>query len=92
MATCPSIQLPALLFALCFIRFVFVVRSCLSGEPKQNLGRGLIDHKQFQAPSPPPPPPPNNFIDGRPKAALLLSVFDGFRCSVPLLVVVLVIY
>ena len=23
-------------FCLCFIRFVFVVRSCFSGEPKQN--------------------------------------------------------
>ena len=32
-ATCPSI--PALRFAFClyFIRFVFVVRSCFSGEP-----------------------------------------------------------
>ena len=47
-ATCPSI--PAARFAsrLCFIRFVFVVRSyvvVLSGEPMQKQGGGLIDRK-----------------------------------------------
>ena len=35
-ATCLSIQLPALLLCLYFMRFVFDVRSCFSGEPKQN--------------------------------------------------------
>ena len=35
----------------CFIRFVFLVRSCyFSGEPKQKQGRGLVDHKLVQAP------------------------------------------
>ena len=40
----------------------------------------------------PPPPPPSNFIAGRPKAALLFWFFDGFRCGVPLFVVIFVIY
>ena len=42
-----------------FLLFVVV----LSGDPKQNQGRGLVDRKLVQAPS--------NFIAGRPKAALL---------------------
>ena len=50
-----------------FLLFVVV----LSGEPKQNQGRGLVDRKLVQAPS--------NFIAGRPKAALLFWFFDGFR-------------
>ena len=33
--------------------------------------------------------PPSNFIAGRPNAALLFWFFDGFRCGVPLFVVVL---
>ena len=41
-------QLPALLY-VCFIRFVFVVHSCFSGEPIQNQGQGLVDHKLVQA-------------------------------------------
>ena len=36
--------------------------------------------------------PPSNFIAGRPKAALLLWFFGGFRCGVPLFIVMLVIY
>ena len=43
--------------------FVLIV---LSYEPRQNQGRGLVDHKLVKA-----PPPPSNFIAGRPKAALL---------------------
>ena len=35
---------------------------------------------------------PSNFIAGRPKAALLFWFFGGFRCSVPLFIVMLVIY
>ena len=69
-----------LAFCLCFIRFVFV----LSGEPKQNQGRGLVDRKLVQAPS--------NFIAGRPEAALLFWFFGGFRCGDPLFVVNHVIY
>ena len=48
-------QLPALLFVC--VLLVFVVRRCLSGEPKQNQGRGLVDRKLVQGPSPPPIPP-----------------------------------
>ena len=34
----------------------------------------------------------NNFIAGRPKAALLFWFLTGFRCGVPLFIVILVIY
>ena len=34
----------------------------------------------------------NFFIAGRPKAALLFWFFGGFRCGVPLFIVMLVIY
>ena len=33
-----------------------------------------------------------NFIAGHPKAALLFWFFGGFRCGVPLFIVMLVIY
>ena len=56
----------------------------LSEEPRQNQGRGLVDRKLVKAPS--------NFIAGRPKAALLFWFFGGFRCGVPLFIVMLVIY
>ena len=36
--------------------------------------------------------PPSSFIAGRPKAALLFWFFGGFRCGVPLFVVMLVIF
>ena len=36
--------------------------------------------------------PPNNFIAGRPMAALLFWIFGDFRCGVPLFIVILVIY
>ena len=61
---------------------LFVV--VLSGETKQNQGRGLVDRKLVQAPS--------NFIAGRPKAALLVWFFSDLRCCVPLFVVIRVIY
>ena len=35
---------------------------------------------------------PSNFIAGRPKAALPFWFFGGFRCGVPLFIVMLVIY
>ena len=84
-ATCPSIPAARLAFRLfysfCFFFFVVVV----SGEPKQKQGRGLVDHKLVQAPS--------NFIAGRPKAALLFWFFGGgFRCGVPLFIVMQDIY
>ena len=37
-------------------------------------------------------PQPSNFIAGRPKAALLFWFFGGFRCGVPLFIVILVVY
>ena len=36
--------------------------------------------------------PLGNFTAGRPKAALLFWFFGGFRCDVPLFIVMLVIY
>ena len=48
-------QLPALLFVCVLFVLLFVV--VLSGEPKQNQGRGLVNRKLVQA--------PNNFIAGR---------------------------
>ena len=44
----------------------------LSGEPRQNQGRGWDDRKLVQTSS--------NFIAGRSKAALLFPFFGGFRC------------
>ena len=46
-----------------------------------------VDQKLVKA-----PPPPSNFIASRPKAALLFWCFGGFRCGVPLFLVMLVIY
>ena len=81
-------QLPSLLFdcVLFVLYLLFVVVS--SGEPKQNQGRGLVDHRLVRA----PPPSPSNFIAGRPKAALLFWFFGVFTCGVLLFVVVFVIY
>ena len=56
----------------------------LSGDPKQNQGRGLVDRKLVRTSS--------NFIAGRPKAALLFWFFGGFRCGVLLFIIILVIY
>ena len=50
---------------------------------KQNQGRRLADRQLVRAP---------NFIAGRPKAAILFRIFGGFRCGVPLFIVILVIY
>ena len=36
--------------------------------------------------------PPSNFIAGRTKAAFLYWSFGGFRCGVPLFIVMLVVY
>ena len=64
-----------------------IVLIVLSDEPRQDQGRGLVDHRLVKA-----PPPPSNFIAGRPKAALLVWFFGSFRCGVPLFIVILVIY
>ena len=81
--TCPLIPAARFAFCLCFIRFVFVVRSCFSGELKQNQGRVLVDRKQVQAPS--------FYITGRPKAALLFWFFGDLRCGVLLFIVILAV-
>ena len=62
--------------------FVLIV---LSDETRQNQGRGLVDRKLVKA-------TPSNFIAGRLKAALLFWLFGGFRCGVPLFIVMLIIY
>ena len=47
---CLSIPAARFVFRLSLIRFDFlVVRSCLSGEPMKNQGRGLVDRKLVQA-------------------------------------------
>ena len=67
-------QLPALFFVCAlFVLFLLSV-VVLSGEPKQNQGRGLVDRKLVQSPS--------NFIASRPKAALLYWFFGDLRCGV----------
>ena len=43
--------------------------------------RGSVDRKLVEAPH----PPPSNFIAGRPKGALLVWFFCGFRCDYVLL-------
>ena len=78
----PTVLFVCVLFAL-FLLFVIV----LFGEPKQNQGRGLVDRKLVQAPS-----PSSNFIAGRPKASFLFLFFGDFRCGVLLFMVILVIY
>ena len=47
---CLSIQLPALLFDFILFVSVLLFVVVLSGEPKQNKGRGLVDHKPVQTP------------------------------------------
>ena len=67
----PALPFVCVLFVL-FLLFVVI----LSGEPKQKLGRGLVNQKLVQAPS--------NLIAGRPKAPLLFWYFSDFRCGVSL--------
>ena len=69
---------------MCCDAFVVIV---LSDEPRQNQGRGLVDHKLDKA-----PPPPSIFIAGPPKAALLFLFFGDFKCGVLLFVVILILY
>ena len=42
----------------CFVLVLWcdaIVSIVLAGEPRQNRGRGLVDHKLVKAPPPPPP-------------------------------------
>ena len=50
--------------------FVLIV---FSDEPRQDQGRGLVDHKLVKH-------PPSNFIADRPKAVFLFWFFGDFRC------------
>ena len=56
----------------------------MSGEPGRRLGRRLCDRRLVEA--------PGDFIVGRLRTALLFWFFGGFRCGVPLFIVILVIY
>ena len=56
----------------------------MSEESRQKEGRGLVEHKQVEAPS--------NFIAGRPKATLLFFGSFGIRCGLWLFIVLLVRY
>ena len=49
-------------------------------------GEGWSTSNNFKQPT------PSNFIAGRPKAALLFWFFSDFRCGVPLVFDILVIY
>ena len=88
-ATCPSIPAAPLLFVCVLFVLLFLFVVVVSGEPKQQQGRGLVDHKLVQAP---PPPSPVIFIAGRPKAALLFWFFGDFRYGALLIMVIHVIY
>ena len=74
-------QLPALPFVCVLFVLLLLFVVVLSGEPRQNHGRGFDD-----------PPTPSNFIAGRPKAALLFWFMGDFRCGVSLFIVIRVIY
>ena len=78
-------QLPALLLVCVLYVFFLLFVVVLSGEPRQNQGRGLVDHKSSSS-------PPVIFIAGRPKAALLFWFFGDFRCGALLFMVIHVIY
>ena len=81
-ATCPSIQLPALLFVyVLFLLFVdfFIWRT--KAELRARVGQPQTSSS-----------PPVIFIADRPKAALLLWFFGDFRCGALLFVVIHVIY
>ena len=81
MATCPSIQLPALLFAcVLFVLFLLFVVVFLVSQGRTK-GRPQTSSS-----------PPVIFIAGRPKAALLFWFFGDFRCDALLFMIIHVIY
>ena len=84
MATCPSVQLPALLFVCILFVLVLLFVVVFLVNQSRTKGEGWSTTNEFK--------PPSNFIGDRPKAALLFWFFGGFRCGVPLFIVILVIY
>ena len=82
MATCPSIQLPALLFVC--VLFCVVCRCFIRGTKAELRARVVRPPTSLS--------PPVIFIAGRPKAALLIWFFGDFRCGALLFVVIHVIY
>ena len=84
-ATCPSTPAARFAFRSCFIRFVFLVRSCCiwctKTEARARVGRPQTSSS-----------PPVIFIAGRPKVALLFWFSGDFRCGALLFVVIHVIY
>ena len=79
-ATCPSIQLPALLVVCVFFFF-----GCFIWRTKAEL-RARVGRPQTSL------SPPVIFIAGRPKATLLFWFFGDFRCGALLFMVSHVIY
>ena len=84
MATCPSIQLPSLLFACA----LFVLILLFEVFSPVNQGRTKGEGWSTQTSS----SPPVIFIAGRPKAALLFWFFGDFRCGALLFMVIHVLY
>ena len=58
--------------------------SWVSEGPGRGWWRGLVDRRLVEA--------PGGFIAVRPRAALLFWFFGGFRCGVPLFIVMLDVY
>ena len=84
MATCPSIQLPALLFVcVLFVLFLLFVVVFLGNQSRTKARVGPPQTSSR---------PPVTFIAGRPKAALLFWFFGDFRCGALLFMVIHVIY
>ena len=84
-ATCPSIQLPALLFvcALFVLFLLFVVFVCLVNQNRTKTERRARVGRPQTSSS-----PPVIFIAGRPKAALPFWFFGDFRCGALLFMVI----
>ena len=84
MTACPPIPAARFAFCLCFMRFVFVFVPVLSGEPKQNQGRGLVDRKPVQAPV--------ILLLAVPRRLFCFGSLVIFRCGALLFMIIHVIY
>ena len=86
--TCPFLKY----IAYSHIRVAGAVLSgSTSDRDRQKVLLGSTSERKTLLVEAPPPPPPSNFIAGRSKAALFWFV-GGFRCGVPLFIVMLVLY